>query len=127
MNRVPILLLVAAASACACGSKEAPFIDQKTPPEENKPRLDSTIRQEVQCPVCGLKFDKRETAAKYRYEGTEYYFLLKDHFLAFKADPENYVKLTKGLDITNNLGENTPVEESPREAQKDVEHSENQK
>ena len=45
----------------------------------------------VDCPVCGLSFSKSEAAKKHKYHSETYYFLLEDHFEAFKQNPSSFL------------------------------------
>ena len=42
-------------------------------------------------PVCGMKVDKDEAAATYKYEGEKFYFCAPGCKKRFKEDPEKYL------------------------------------
>jgi YHS domain-containing protein len=48
-------------------------------------------REQVVCPVCGLRFGADEAVATHEHDGKTYHFLLEDHKDAFAADPASYL------------------------------------
>jgi len=98
--RYPIVLFAAlalAVPACrGCGDPTQP--SRATQAEAgNGPALDRGALPDAQviCPVCGLEFNAKESAATRVHKGVTYYFLLEDHARAFEADTEAYLAPAK--------------------------------
>ena len=70
-----------ASAVSACGKSTA----------DNKADPPPATGKAVECPVCGLRFNDRESVGSETYHGKTYYFYLEDHRQAFKSNPEEYV------------------------------------
>lgn len=92
MRTLRVLLIALCFTACARETEKSPSFTNNASAATDEIKEKVKTGQEVQCPVCGLKFDKGEALASYNFESKDYYFLLKDHFEAFKAAPGDYVK-----------------------------------
>jgi len=98
--RCPIVLFAAlslAVPACrGCGDSALPSRTGETE-AGNGPALDRGALPDAQviCPVCGLEFNAKESAATRVHKGVRYYFLLEDHARAFAASPEEYLAPAK--------------------------------
>ncbi|MDH7486865.1 MAG: YHS domain-containing protein [Anaerolineae bacterium] len=50
----------------------------------------------VKDPVCGMMVDREKAPAKAEYKGKTYYFCAPGCKVAFKKDPEKYLKVAQG-------------------------------
>jgi YHS domain-containing protein len=89
-----ILALTLALPACrGCGDGATSVTPQAA--EGSAPDRGALPDAQVACPVCGLEFNGRESAATRVHGGKTYYFLLEDHARAFTASPEAYLNRAK--------------------------------
>ena len=78
------LLIISLTLILHCGKRE----DSPLPAGREKSAVggqkhETKHAELVECPVCGLEFEKSEAAYTYRYNNCDYYFLLEDHQKAF--------------------------------------------
>jgi YHS domain-containing protein len=81
----PMVALWLACAVSACGKSTA----------DNPAEPPPATGKVVECPVCGLRFNDRESVGTETYHGKTYYFYLEDHRQAFKSNPAEYVPSEK--------------------------------
>jgi YHS domain-containing protein len=92
----PVTAVFAAALfLTACGDRGTPA-PSAHPAETGSPAPSardaaSPPGEEVECPVCGLRFRSGEARATALHEGIRYHFLLEDHREAFEEAPSRYL------------------------------------
>ena len=90
---VSLFVLLALSTACGNGSPPADDIDKtRDAIRKSATPQQPSVGKSVSCPVCDLRFDSSEAVERQQHEGKTYYFLLKDHAVAFSEDPARYIK-----------------------------------
>jgi len=92
-----IFTIVALFLLLACGERSSPARPASDPAQSAQkaakevPSGSLESGREVECPVCGLRFDAAEAKHSAVRGEERYYFLLEDHKKAFEVSPETYL------------------------------------
>jgi YHS domain-containing protein len=82
-----LLSLILAMTSCKDRSSDG-AAGARAPAEPAK----SAHRRLVQCPVCGLSFEREDSVKTFKYRQKTYFFYLEDHFREFSLHPEKYTE-----------------------------------
>ena len=85
------LALALVLSTASCG-KEAPTPLPSSNPVPAADPVHDKLGVVVECPVCGLRFDRGESRFTSTHSGLHYFFLIEDHKKAFEDDPGAYLQ-----------------------------------
>ena len=93
-----VMVLALGLASCKCGDVAEQTPGPAAATEQGDRRDDhpssavpAATGEQVECPVCGLRFGADEAVATHEHEGKTYHFLLEDHKEAFAADAASYL------------------------------------